>query len=982
MPTIRQRLLPLISLLFACAGVVGQPTRPSAGAAWVDSVFATLTPEQRIGQLMVVRLSSINTATRVVTFYEKEVEAAVRDYGVGGICLFQGGPVRQAELVNRMQALSRVPILMTIDAENGLGMRLDSVAGLPRQMMLGALRDPRIVYEYGRWVAEQCRRMGIQVNYAPVVDVNNNPANPVINDRSFGDDRQRVAELGLLYMKGMQDAGVMASAKHFPGHGDVSVDSHYDLPVIRKDLRQLDSIELYPFRALVREGVGSVMVAHLSIPAIDDRPNRPSSISYANVTSLLRDSLGFRGLTFTDALEMKGVTKYFPDGEASVEALIAGHDMLCLPGDIPTVVEKVKDAIRKKRLAWADIDARVRKVLLEKYRYGLADRKPVELKGLAEDLNRRSSDLRRRVTENAITLVRHDPQGFPLSPDGKARVVVVSLGTSNDNDFTRRMRLHYDADVFHFDYRRPPHEVPSIIELLRTRYDAVVVAVHGLTRFPGPNRTFGMSDAALGLAAGAIAAKTSTVVLFGNPYAAAGSLASAGSLLVCYEDEPIAHDVAADMVAGLRAPQGRLPVAIREDIPSGTGLSIPVLPRTTTLARGLPEAVFQGVDSLAEDAIRQRAAPGCVVLVAHKGRIVYHKAFGHQTYDSTRAMTPETLFDMASVTKICATTLSVMKLYDEGRIRLDATLGDYLPWTRGSDKAGIRLRDLLIHQAGLKAYIPFYRETIDTTTGIPREGFYAPEPRDGYGVRVKDGMYMRSDFRDTMYQRILQSAVASKPGYVYSDNDFILLGKVVEAVTGRPLDEYAAATFYRPMGLVSPCFNPVDRFPVRQIAPTEAETLFRRSLVHGYVHDPGAALFGGVAGHAGLFSSAHDIAALMQMLLNKGELNGRRYLSDTTVDLFTAYHSPISRRGLGFDKPEKDNATRKDPYPTLSASPLTFGHTGFTGTCAWADPKEDLVFVFLSNRVHPDGSNRLLRMNVRSNIHEAVYQALRMLGEH
>jgi beta-N-acetylhexosaminidase len=973
MPNKSLRLLPLI---LVCAAVYGQSPRKPSAEAWADSVFATLTPEQRIAQLMVVRLSSINTATRVVTFYEKEVEAAVCDYGVGGICLFQGGPVRQALLVNRMQALSRVPILMTIDAENGLGMRLDSVSGLPRQMMLGALRDLKIVYEYGRWVAEQCRRMGIQVNYAPVVDVNNNPANPVINDRSFGDDRQRVAELGLLYMKGMQDAGVMASAKHFPGHGDVSVDSHYDLPVIRKDLRQLDSIELYPFRALIREGVGSVMVAHLSIPAIDDRPNRPSSISYSNVTSLLRDTLGFRGLTFTDALEMKGVTKYFPDGEASVEALIAGHDMLCLPGDIPTVVEKVKDAIRKKRLSWADIDARVRKVLREKYRHGLADLKPVELQGLAEDLNRRSPELRRRVTENAITLVRQDPGSFPLAIDGKSRVVVVSLGTSADNDFTRRMRLHYDADVFHFDYRRPPHEVPSIIELLRTRYDKVLVAVHGLTRFPGQNRTFGITEAALGLAKGAIEAKPSAVVLFGNPYAAAGILGNAGSLLVCYEDEPIAHDVAADMVAGMRVTQGRLPVAIREDMPSGMGLTIPVLPRNETLATGAPTNPFPAIDSLAEDAIRQRAAPGCVVLVAHRGRIVYHKAFGYQTYDSTRAMTPETLFDMASVTKICATTLSVMKLYDEGRIRLDATLGDYLPWTRGSDKASIRLRDLLIHQAGLKAFIPFYRETIDTTTGIPKDGFYASEQKDGYGIRVKDGMYMRTDFRDTMYRRILQSAVAPTPGYVYSDNDFILLGKVVEAVTGRSLDEYAAATFYRPMGLVSPCFNPVDRFPFRQIAPTEAETLFRRSLVHGYVHDPGAALFGGVAGHAGLFSSAHDIAALMQMLLNKGELNGRRYLSDTTVDLFTAYHSSISRRGLGFDKPEKDNATRKDPYPTQSASPLTFGHTGFTGTCAWADPKEDLVFVFLSNRVHPDGSNRLLRMNVRSNIHEAIYQAL------
>jgi len=966
----------LYTLLLAGPVAISQSVPPGAASRWVDSIFATLSLEEKIGQLMVVRLSSINTATRVVTFYEQEVEEAVRRFGVGGICLFQGSPVRQASLVNRMQSLARVPILMAIDAENGLGMRLDSVAGLPRQMMLGAVRDPQIVYAYGQWVAEQCRRMGIQVNYAPVVDVNNNPANPVINDRSFGDDRDRVAQLGLLYMKGMQDAGVMASAKHFPGHGDVSVDSHYDLPIIRKDLRQLDSLELYPFRTLIREGVQSVMVAHLSIPAIDDRPNRPSSISYANVTSLLRDSLGFGGLTFTDALEMKGVTKYFPDGEASVEALIAGHDMLCLPGDIPMVMERVKEAIRKKRLSWESLDARVRKVLMAKYHHGLASLHPVVLEGLTHDLNRLSPDIRRQVTESALTLARYDASQFPLRPKGSARIAILSLGTSADNAFTRGMRLHFDADVFHFDYRRPSYQVPSLLELVRTRYDAVIVAVQGLTRFPGASRAFGMSEAALALGSGAIAAKSSTVVVFGNPYAAAGFCA-AGNLLVCYEDEPIAHAVAADIVVGYRAPQGRLPVSICPELLSGTGYTFPVLPTAAGIPSERSATLFQCVDSLAEDAVRQRAAPGAVVLVAHKGRIVYHKAFGYQTYDSSRAMTPETLFDMASVTKICATTLSVMKLYDEGRLSLDATLGDYLPWTRGTDKSGLRIRDLLIHQAGLKAFIPFYRETLDTSTGIPRGGYYVASLQDGFGIRVKDGMYLRSDFRDTMYQRILQSPVATAPGYVYSDNDFIFLGKVVEAISGKPLDEYVAATFYRPMGLVSPCFNPADRFPLRQIAPTEAETIFRRSLVHGYVHDPGAALFGGVAGHAGLFSSAHDIAALMQMLLNRGELNGRRYLSDTTVQRFTAYHSSISRRGLGFDKPEKDNAMRKDPYPTLSASPLTFGHTGFTGTCAWADPQEELVFVFLSNRVHPDGSNRLLRMNVRGNIHEAIYRALR-----
>lgn len=964
----------LILLLCVSMQVHAQFSSRLPQEEWVDSVFRTLSPDEKIGQLMVVRLSSI-TATRQVVFHDSAVEAAVRNYNIGSICLFQGAPVKQASLVNHFQSIARTPILMTIDGENGVGMRLDSVAGLPRQMMLGAVRDPDLIYRYGRWVAEQCRRLGIHVNYAPVVDVNNNPANPVINDRSFGENKEIVAQYGLQYMRGMQDAGVMASAKHFPGHGDVSVDSHHDLPVINKSRGTLDSLELYPFRELIRGGVGSVMVAHLSIPVIDNTANRPTSISVRNVTGLLREELGFKGLTFTDALEMKGVSKYFPDGQASVEALIAGNDMLCLPGDIPTVVARIRKAIKKRKLSWAAIDEHVRRVLRAKYAQGLANMSPVKLEGLTADLNRRSPEIRREVALKALTLARYeDPSVFPLTPGSARRVALISLGTTRDNEFTRKLRLDHDADVFHFDYRQSVARVPSILELIRQRYDVVVVAIQGLTRFPG--KQFGMSDAAVQLWRDAIALKPHAVVLFGNPYAAQMAC-QAKNLLVCYEDEPITREVASEMLSGRLQPAGKLPVTVCENMPAGTGKTFQLMPTVAPQAVGMRPETLGVIDSLAHDAIRQQATPGCVVLVARKGRIVYQKAFGYQTYDSMAPVRPEMLWDMASVTKICATTLSVMKLYDQGRLSLEGTLGDYLPWTRGSDKEGLRIRDILLHQARLKSFIPFYRETIDTATGIPREGFYRTSPGQGYDIRVTEGMYMRNDFRDTMYRRMVQSKLEKPDNYIYSDNDFIFLGKIVESISGLPLDAFVAKEFYRPMGLVSPGFRPLERFPKSMVAPTEAERIFRRSLVHGDVHDPGAALFGGVAGHAGLFSSAYDIAVLMQMLLNKGVMNGRRYLSDSTIDLFTAYHSNISRRGLGFDKPEKDNATRKDPYPTLSASSLTFGHTGFTGTCAWADPAQDLVYVFVSNRVHPDGSNKLLRMNVRSNIHEQIYESLR-----
>jgi CubicO group peptidase (beta-lactamase class C family) len=383
------------------------------------------------------------------------------------------------------------------------------------------------------------------------------------------------------------------------------------------------------------------------------------------------------------------------------------------------------------------------------------------------------------------------------------------------------------------------------------------------------------------------------------------------------------------------------------------------------------------VDSLANDAIRQQATPGCVVLVARNGKIFYHKAFGFQTYDSTRPVALETIYDMASVTKICATTLSIMKLYDQGRLNLKKRLGDYLPWVRGSDKENLLIKDILLHQARLKAWIPFSRETIDTLTGIPKDGFYKSTASSEFSVRVADSLFMRTSWRDTLYRRILQSPLEKPGNYIYSDNDFIFLGKIVEAISGLPLEEYVYREFYRPLGLVTAGFRPLDRFTKSQVAPTESEKVFRRQLIQGYVHDPGAAMFGGVAGHAGLFSNAYDIAVIMQLFLNKGVMNGHRYISDTTIEKFTAYQSSISRRGLGFDKPEKDNATRKEPYPTLSASPFTFGHTGFTGTCAWADPKENLIFILLTNRVYPDSDNKLSRMNVRSNIHEQIYKALK-----
>ncbi len=447
-----------------------------------------------------------------------------------------------------------------------------------------------------------------------------------------------------------------------------------------------------------------------------------------------------------------------------------------------------------------------------------------------------------------------------------------------------------------------------------------------------------------------------------------------------YEDDEITQSVAADLLNGKFPAKGKLPVSVCESFPYGSGIiHLRALPTVKPSQEGVSAAGLKAIDSICLDAINRQATPGCVVLVARNGSIIYEKAFGNLTYDKTETVYPETIYDLASVTKICATTMAVMKLYEEGKLDVRKTLGDYLPWVRGTNKESLVIWDVLLHQAGLKAFIPFYQEFISKNKeGIPSPAVFAWKPDSTYRVRVAENLYMRGPWIDTMYHRILQSELGVKGKYIYSDNDFIFMGKVVEAITGLTLDQYVKKTFYDPLGMTTTGFKPRERFPLNRIAPTEQEAVFRKQLLRGDVHDPGAAMFGGVSGHAGLFSDAYDLAILEQMLVNGGSFNGQQYLKKETIAFFTAYHSDSSRRGLGFDKPEKDNATRKDPYPCLSASPHVFGHTGYTGTSVWVDPDAQLVYIFLSNRVNPNGGEnlKLSNLSVRGNIMEAIYKAM------
>jgi len=944
-----------------------------AAKQWVDSVFKTLNNDQKIAQLIIIRAHSNLGPDHIAKVVEN-----IQKYDVGGLCFFQGGPLRQANLTNYYQDISKTPLMVTIDAEWGLGMRLDSVWKYPYQLTLGSINDEELIYRMGKAIGEQCKRLGVQVNYAPVVDINNNPNNPVIGYRSFGESKTKVTRFGVAYMQGMQDAGIMACAKHFPGHGDVDVDSHLDLPVINKSIAQLDTVELAPFKALFKAGVGSVMVAHLSVPAIDNTANTATSISKNNVTGLLRHDLGYNGLTFTDALEMKGVAKYFPGGKISVEALIAGNDMLCLPESVPESIAAVRKAIKKRKLSWKIINEKVKRVLLAKYNLGLNEHTTIDTANLLIDLNAKTNDIRYEVAARSITVLRSQGAGITLKAGRKT--AYVSIGDSTLNEFGSRIMDDYNSDNYFFSYKDTTATGDSIIDRLRREnYNRIIVGIHNYSLRPGNN--YNISPAAIHLF-NQLQAFNSTSFIFGNVLAIS-NFCDAKNLVACYQDDEITRDVAADLLEGKILAKGTLPVSVC-DFKFGDGivqegvrpveLRIDPIPYDTARYA----AKLMSIDSIANDAIAKKAFPGCVVLALQNGNVIYNKAFGHFKYEPSKEMNTESIFDLASVTKISATTVSVMKLYEEGKIDLDKKLGDYLPIVRGTNKAKLLIKDILLHQAGLVSFIPFYRETIDTVTGLPSPEIYSNIEKPGFNVRVANGVFMRNDWQDTLMKRILNSPLGPKGKYVYSDNDFIFLGKIVENLSGMPLDQYVEQNFYSKLGMITTGFRPWKKFPIENIVPTEEEKHFRMQLLQGDVHDEGASMFGEVAGHAGLFSDAYDLSILYQMLLNGGQFNGVQYLKPETIKYFTEYHSKISRRGYGFDKPEKDNATRNEPYPSQSASPETFGHTGFTGTCVWVDPKSSLVYIFLSNRVYPGRDNpRLSSMNIRSKIQEAIYKGIR-----
>lgn len=977
------------------------PLSYNLSSPWVDSVFHSLSLEERIAQLIMIGVWPNRDQKHI-----DEVADQINKHHVGGLIFFQGGPIREAQLTNYYQFCTKTPLFVGIDGEWGLAMRLDSVMTFPREMMLGALTDNYLIYEMGFEIANQLKALGIQINFAPVVDVNNNPLNPVISNRSFGENKFLVADKGIAYMMGMQDNGVLAIAKHFPGHGDTNEDSHFTLPMLNFDNNRLDSIELYPFRQLISKNLGGMMIGHLYIPALDSAKNRPSTLSHKIITGLLKKKMNFQGLIFTDALNMKGVSESYKEGELEVEALRAGNDVLLMPANVNKTIKAIKEAVNVGRIRKSQIDSSCRKILAAKEWSGLNKYSPIDVSTLNDKLNTNMSRiLQRKIAASGITLIQNKNNIIPLKRLDTLRMATVIIGMDKPNLFNETLSLYKDFDSFYLPKQADSAYVDSLLFCLR-HYNLVVAAVQNTDSRLAQN--FGIAQNVAPFLQKLVNSRNVILNLFATPYALnqIPDLDKFRAIIISYQDQPAMEDYSAQLIFGGIGAKGKLPVTSASFLVS----TCITTPDNLRLSYSMPEEVhidsrqLAGIDSIAVDAIRKGAMPGCQVLAARNGVVFYQKSFGYHTYENLQPVLNTDIYDIASITKISGTLPAVMKLYDEGKLDVKAKLTTYLPDLKKSNKKDVVLFDLLTHQAQLQPFIPFYLRTIEPVTpgekltsnafsgdypvklapGLYaykdikyKDGLYSREPDIEHGLQVADHLYIANSYKDSIYEISRDSKLLPTKKYEYSDMDFYYLFWTVEKITKQALNEYVETNFYSKLGAGTMGYLPLNRFEKDRIPPTENDLAFRKQLVQGYVHDPGSAMMGGVCGHAGVFSSANDLAKLMQMYLNQGSYGGEQYLKPATLDFFTSapfYATNHNRRGLGFDKPD---LSIKNGPTCQCVSPKTFGHQGFTGCVTWADPETGLLYIFLSNRVNPDANNgKLAELNVRTRIQEVLAKAI------
>ncbi|WP_306350198.1 glycoside hydrolase family 3 N-terminal domain-containing protein [Flavobacterium sp. '19STA2R22 D10 B1'] len=967
------KYLVLLLLFFSqFAFVQNKKTNPSFNrtkeTVWVDSVYNQMSFEERVGQLFMVAAYSNKDSAHI-----KSIDRLVKDYKIGGVIFFQGGPGRQARMTNRFQAESKLPLFIGIDAEWGISMRLDSTYRYPWNMTLGAIQDMKLVEKLGKQMGQESKRMGIHFNFAPVLDINTNPKNPIIGNRSFGEDKINVTERAIALMKGIQSQGVYSTGKHFPGHGDTSTDSHHALPTVNYSKEHLDNVELYPYKKLFKEGLMSVMVAHLNVPSLESRENYPSSISYNVVTELLQKELDFKGLIFTDALNMKGASNFKKPGEIDLEAFLAGNDILLFAENVPLAIEKFTEAYFNCTITDERLEYSVKKILKYKYRAGLNNYTPIDSKNLSKDLNKPDNDaLQYQLFKNAITVLKNKNEILPIKHLERQKIAYVKLGDDVNSDFLNTLKQYTEVtEVSEANL--------DTLNLKLSEYTTVIVGYHKSNANAWKNHDFKEQEL---LWLSQIAKRNNNVILdvFAKPYSLMPVLSSTfedlKGVIVSYQNSEISQNVSAQLIFGAIEAKGKLPVSINNDYKVNTGLKtkkLNILGFTAPENVDMNSAILSKIDDIAQKTIERKITPGMQILVARKGKVIYQKSFGYQTYDKDFKIQNSDVYDVASLTKILSTLPNVMKLVEEENIPLNTKLGNMLPVFSDTDKKNITLKEILSHNAGFQAWIPFYQATLDADK-IPSKTFYRKIYSPEFPYQVAENLYIRKDYPQTILKTIADSKLGPKT-YKYSDFGFIILKNYLEKETGKTLDVLSTQNFYKPLGANNTMYNPLQKFDVSSIPPTENDNYFRYQRIDGYVHDMGAAMEGGVGGHAGIFSNAMDVAKIMQMYLQKGNYANVQFFSKNTFDTFntTYFAKEGNRRVLGFDKPQKGGGG-----PTCDCvSPESFGHSGFTGTFAWADPETEIVYIFLSNRTFPTAeNNQLAKENIRSNIQQVIKDAI------
>lgn len=959
----------LISLLSFCS-VYSQTTDPllstdyAAQQKWVDSVYSSLTLDQKIGQLFMVMAFSEQGEKHFNQIYKN-----VTENEIGGVIFSLGGPLEQSNWLNKLQSKSKIPLLIGMDAEWGVAMRLDSVQPFPWNMTLGAIQDNKLIEAVGERIGEQAKRLGIHINFAPSVDINTNPKNPIIGNRSFGENKENVSQKGIAFMKGMHKAGILSSAKHFPGHGDTSTDSHLGLPLINFASDRIDEVELYPFKKIINAGISSVMVAHLDIPAIDS--GIPSSLSYKTVQTLLKDSLDFKGLVITDALNMKGASGISPKFGIDVAAFVAGNDVLLIPNDVRLAIKKMKRAFKAKLYTPERLEVSVKKILKAKYLVGLGDYKNISTENLYSDLNAKEDDyLIAKAMQNAITVVNNKDNVLPLE---KSKTYGY-LGLGDDEGTFFKNTLIGNINLKSVDSKIQNEQILEQLE----PYQEVIISFHRSNASPWKASNFSKKELELI----ALLAKQHTVILnvFVKPYALSSikELSEIDALVIGYQNNKESQVATAEILFGKRKSSGRLPVSISSDYPVGHGIDLngpSELSESSPLEVGLNPETLNNIDALAQIAIDSLMTPGMQILVARHGKVVYNKSFGYHTYEKKRPVLNTDLYDLASLTKILTTLPLIINEVDQGTLSLETRLGALNPNWAKSNKSELKIKDVLSHYARLTPWIPFYKETIQEGSLKLNRKYYRKRQSRRYPIKIADNYYGKKSISELISTKILESKLRDSLEYKYSDLPYFFLKDFLEKRYGKPLDIIARDSIYRPLGLKRTTFNPNENLPNQTIIPSEIDTYFRNQELKGEVHDMGAAMQGGVGGHAGLFSNATEVGIIMQLFLNKGKYGNEKFFASETFDLFNRclYCEKGNRSGVGFDKPQLSGRGS-----TCGCVPKSsFGHAGFTGTYAWADPENELIYVFLSNRTYPTMNNNLLsKHDIRTRIQQYIYDSI------